>query len=95
MAMIGHAYSRIGKHKLARRYLLLTVPYIKGHYGIYYALAKNAQILEDGEKEIEYSKKALKLFKAMPQKYHRDPVTKKFVDELKDIIKNRAKMRIF
>lgn len=85
--MIGHAYSRMGKHNLARKYLLSAVPYIKGHYGIYYALAKNARILADEKKEIEYSKKALKLFKAMPQKYHRDPVTKKFVNELREIIK--------
>lgn len=88
-AMIGHAYAAQKKYRLARKYLLLAMPAIKDHYGIYYALAKNAQNLHDKKAERKYAQKALARFKLMSSKYHRDPVTRNFITELHEMIKNR------
>ncbi len=87
--MIGHIYTAKRNHLLARKYLLLAAPFIRNHYGIYYALAKNAQNLKDKTAKKKYAKKALRIFKSMPRKYHRDPVTIVFINELKTIMKNR------
>ena len=89
-AIIGHAYAAQKKYKLARKYFLLAAPFIMKHYGIYYALAKNAQSLKDKKAEIKYAKMALARFKLMPQKYHRDPVTRGFVKELQTMITKRV-----
>lgn len=89
--MIGHAYAGQKRFRLARKHFLLAAPFIADHYGIYYALAKNAQNLNDKKAEVEYARMALARFKLMPRKYQHDPVTDVFINELKAIIKNRGK----
>ncbi len=88
---IGHCYKDINDFKNAEKYYLLAYNHIKNHYGPDYALATLYYKFGDYIKAKEYAVKGVAKFKKMPHRYHQSSLTKKFILELKKIIKQNRK----
>jgi tetratricopeptide (TPR) repeat protein len=85
---IGHCYREFKDLKNAEKHYLIGYKYIKGHYGPDYALATLYLEMGNQQKAKTYARKGIKKYAKMPSKYHKSSLTKKYIQELKEIISN-------
>lgn len=84
---IGHFYRRNGDVKKAERYYRKALPFIKKHYGGFYALAVLYRDCGKPTLARRYAKMALAKFTKMDAHYAADPIVRKYRMELKEITK--------
>jgi len=82
-AYLGHHHQARKNFYLAKKYFLKALPFIRSHYGIYYALAKLACEQSKKTECLKWSRRALRTYQKMPSNYKKDPATQSFVAELK------------
>lgn len=90
-AYLGHHHQARKNFHLAKKYFLKALPFIRSHYGIYYALAKLAHEQDKKTECAKWSQRALKTYQKMAGRYKNDPITKLFVAELRAWTKEKQK----
>ncbi len=88
---IGHCYRNFGDLKNAEKFYLIAYKYIKGHYGPDYALATLYAEMGNKVKAKLYAEKGIRKWQKMPIRYRKSSLTKKFIKELRNIIKASKK----